>query len=370
MLQRSQLREVPSWMTLLLIILMTAAVAFLISRFPTVVAALLSAGIVLLYIGIGFLLFRHGILLNLVYVPMVVIFTFLVITGVDFIEERFLKQKVESAFGKYVSPDLLAMIARDGVKLGGERRDLTILFSDIRGFTGISERLSPEDLVEFLNGYFTTVTKIVMDEHGLVDKFMGDGMMAFWNAPIKDEHHAQHAVEAALRMRHSLELLRKEHGDVYKHLAIGIGINTGDAIVGNVGSEDRLSYTAIGDSVNLASRLESLTKEYGVQIVISESTRRKIKGVVVRELDRVRVKGKKDAARIYEVIGISAHKEELESIKQYEAALEFYYAGNWTEAAARFAKLHDSASKLLLSRCEEFIKHPQHWDGAFEMKHK
>jgi adenylate cyclase len=258
------------------------------------------------------------------------------------------------------------------VSLGGERREITILFSDIRGFTGISEKLAPEDLVDFLNTYFTRVTKVIMEQRGLVDKFIGDAIMAFWNAPLADTEHAEHAVYAALAMKEQLDHVRKEHGDKYPRLEIGIGINTGDAVVGNVGSTERLSYTAIGDSVNLASRLEGLTKYYGVHILISESTRKCLKeDVVVRELDLVKVKGKKEPVKVYEVVGLRDSVNDPEKIKLYENSLHLYYKGKWRDAMKGFSALEDTASKLMFERCKEFAADPPvAWDGSYEMTHK
>lgn len=371
MIAGTELHAAHAWLTIILMLFAISVVLMLVQRFHAVIAGLAALGIIIAYVIIAVLLFERMVL-DIFYIPFAIILSFIAIVTVDLVNERKAKRKVADAFGRYVSPDILKRIMDQSIELGGERREVTILFSDIRGFTSISERLTPEDLVDFLNSYFTKVTRIIMERHGLVDKFIGDAIMAFWNAPLDDAGHAAHAVEAALAMRDALEDIRAEHGERYPRLDVGIGINTGNAILGNIGSIERLSYTAIGDSVNLASRLEGLTKEYGVHILISENTKRELKGgFVLRQLDRVKVKGKKEPVTIYEVVGKSAAKERLSAIKAYERGLRHYYKGEWEAAIAIFWTLEDKASALLRSRCEEFLKEsPAHWDGAYEMTHK
>jgi adenylate cyclase len=372
MLLGDELSPAPVWLTILTILVAAMLVGIMVSRINLWLAGVGAVVLVVLYTVVAFTLFDKNIIPNIFYIPFTIIITFLVVLAMDLIIERIARAKVASAFGKYVSPQLLEQIMERDVKLGGERKELTILFSDIRGFTSISEALSPEDLVDFLNSYFTRVTRIIMDEKGLVDKFIGDAIMAFWNAPISDAHHADHAVIAALGMKEQLALIREEHGDKYPKLDVGIGLNTGDAVVGNVGSSERLSYTAIGDCVNLASRLEGLTKEYGVHIIISENTKRKLKqSFALRELDRVKVKGKKEPVVIFEVVGKHADDATAKWIKEYERGLRQYYKGEWKEAIAILSKLEDKTSKLIIGRCEEYVQSPpEHWDGAYQMTHK
>jgi adenylate cyclase len=370
MLLDNELHKAPDWITALLIVLCVVLVTLFIFRFSAIIAFLLCLALIVVYIAFAFLMFRYEWVMNLVYIPFVTLATFTLLMIVDVVYERFTKRKVMTAFGKYVSHDILDQIMKKDIVLGGEKRELTILFSDIRGFTGISEKLSPEELVDFLNTYFTRVTRVIMGQKGLVDKFIGDAIMAFWNAPLLDQDHAEHAVYAALAMKEELEHVRKEHEGKYPRMDIGIGINTGEAVVGNVGSNERLSYTAIGDSVNLASRLEGLTKYYGVAILISESTRKRLKkDVTVRELDLVKVKGKKEPVRVYEVVGLQV--DDLDIIKRYESSLHLYYKGKWREAAKGFSALEDEASKIMLARCNEFVADPPAaWDGSHEMTHK
>jgi adenylate cyclase len=372
MLLKNELQTVPWWVTTLAILLVCVVLALLVLRFSVFTAGLFAFIFVVVYITAAFYLFEEGIILNIFYIPFTTVVAFIVFVAMDLVHERSVRGKVASAFGKYVSPTLVKQIMEKEVELGGERKVLTILFSDIRGFTSISEKLTPEELVEFLNSYFTRVTGLIMREQGLVDKFIGDAIMAFWNAPVTVEEHADFAVTAALAMRATLDVIRKEHEGKYPRLEVGIGINTGEAIVGNIGSAERLSYTAIGDSVNLASRLESLTKEYGVQIIISHNTKKVLKRkFVLRELDCVKVKGKKEPVTLYEVVDETVKKKELDQIKLYEKALHLYYEGKFKEAVPIFKAVNDKASHVLIERCEEFMKDkPKNWDGAYEMTHK
>jgi adenylate cyclase len=372
MLLQNELHTVPWWMTAGAILLVCLILAFIVLRVPMVVAGLIAFGFIILYIAASFYFFERGYILNIFYIPFTAVVAFIVFVAMDLVHERTVRGKVAKAFGQYVSPNLVHQIMEKDVELGGERKILTILFSDIRGFTSISEKLTPEELVDFLNTYFTRVTRIIMQEQGLVDKFIGDAIMAFWNAPVSVKEHADHAVLAALAMKDALEEIRREHGSKYPRIDIGIGINTGEAIVGNIGSAERLSYTAIGDSVNLASRLEGLTKEYGVQIIISEHTKKMLKRkFILRELDSVKVKGKKESVTLFEVFGESATDKELAHIKQYEKGLHLYYKGKWVEAIDTLEKLEDKASEVITARCREFLQaKPKHWDGAYEMTHK
>ena len=220
------------------------------------------------------------------------------------------KRRVRNLFSQYVSPDYVSRLADDyqNVRLGGERIPVTLLFSDIRGFTSISEKLDPETVIELLNEYLEEMAEVVFRHGGTLDKFIGDAVMAFWNAPVRVADHPVRAVETALDMMEELEALndRWEASGAAARLAIGIGVNTGEAIVGNIGSLNRkLDYTAIGDAVNLTSRLEGLTKEYGCGIIVSEGTRRELpEGKYdLRPIDEVKVKGKERAVRIYELRG-------------------------------------------------------------------
>jgi adenylate cyclase len=265
------------------------------------------------------------------------------------------------------------------LKLGGDKKELTILFSDIRGFTSLSEKMKPEELVHLLNEYLSDMTKIIMEQRGLVDKFIGDAIMAFWGAPLKEKKHADLACESALGMKAKLEELNKKWSkEGLPYLKIGIGIHTGKAVVGNIGSEERFDYTAIGDDVNLSSRLEGVTKQYDVYILISEFTLNELsKEFIVRELDHVTVKGKNHPIKIYEVLGKEGKisKELLEIKEHFEEGLELYKKQKWDDAIKAFHKslnLGDKTSKIFIERCEEFKKNPpvKDWDGVWNLKEK
>jgi adenylate cyclase len=222
-----------------------------------------------------------------------------------FVEDRE-KRKVKGLFGRYVSKDVYTQLLEhpELAQLGGRRRTMTVLFSDIRGFTAVTEKGNPEDLVAQLNEYFSKMVEIVFRQQGTVDKFVGDMVMALFGAPVDDVDHAEHAVAAAASMVAELGVLNAKWVSEGKTpLDIGIGVNSGDMIAGNIGSSSIMSYTVIGDNVNLGSRLESLNKEYGSRIIISDATRTQLKGAFeIRPLGEVVVKGKTRAVAIYEVV--------------------------------------------------------------------
>jgi adenylate cyclase len=224
------------------------------------------------------------------------------------------KRKMKKLFGQYVSKDVYEQLVADPslARLGGHRREMTVLFSDIRGFTTVSERGQPEDIVALLNEYFTGMVELVFANKGTLDKFVGDMVMALFGAPLDDPQHADHAVEAALDMVEALAALNARwQAEGRPELDIGIGINTGPMIAGNIGSDAIMSYTVIGDAVNLGSRLESLNKQYGTRIIISQATRERLsRPYRVRSLGDVVVKGKTQPVAIFEVLGRNAVHEE------------------------------------------------------------
>jgi len=280
-------------------------------------------------------------------------------------------RQLKKAFSNYVSPDLVREIEKhpDKLVLGGEQRELTILFSDIRGFTTVSESLSPPELVKLLNEYLSPMTRIVLEEKGTLDKFIGDAVMALFNAPLDVPDHAVRACTAAVRMLDKLKLLNSGFAERGMHtLDIGIGINTGPAVVGNMGADIRFDYTAIGDAVNLASRLEGLNKYYGSHILVSEDTRSQVPSghFTFREVDRVKVKGKHLPVVMFELMVTNQ-----EVLPRFEEGLENYRAQRFTEARRIFEELatkhNDGPSKLYVARCDDYIAHPPptDWDGVY-----
>ena len=283
---------------------------------------------------------------------------------------------LKKAFSSYVSPDLVKQIEKDPDKLvlGGEQRELTILFSDIRGFTTFSESLTPPELVKLLNEYLSPMTRIVLEERGTLDKFIGDAVMAIFNAPLDVPEHATHACTAAVRMLQELKELNKGlSARGMNVIEIGIGINTGPAVVGNMGADIRFDYTAIGDSVNLASRLESLNKYYASHILVSEDTKSQVPDdrFVFREVDRVRVKGKHKPIVMYELMIANA-----DMVPRFEEGLTKYRAQDFVAAKTVFESLaetySDGPSRLYIERCAEYLASPPpgEWDGVYTAKSK
>jgi adenylate cyclase len=294
------------------------------------------------------------------------------------------KRKIRHAFRHYVNPEVTDLIAShpERLRLGGERRELTILFSDIRGFTGISEVLKPEELGELLNEYLGGMTDILFRHGGLLDKYIGDAVMAFWGAPVTIPDHAARCCKAALDMQAKLGSVRahwKDRGVSY--FEIGIGIHTGDAVVGNFGAAQRFNYTAMGDSVNLASRLEGLNKTYGTRMLVSESTRRAVGDeFVCREIDWVRVKGRQAPVAVHELLGRrvdDAGGRLARLAKDFDAAVAAYRAQRWDDALERLGALaeahpEDHAVPNLAERCRAQRTEPPGagWDGVYEAKTK
>lgn len=298
-----------------------------------------------------------------------------------FVESR-AKRQITGLFGQYVPGELVDEMAKhpESVSMEGDSREMTILFSDVRGFTTISEGLEPKELSELMNEFLTPLSRIIYEQRGTIDKYMGDCIMAFWGAPLADAEHAQHAILAGLRMQRKLAELQphfKARG--WPEIHIGVGINTGRVSVGNMGSEVRIAYTVMGDAVNLASRLEGITKEYGAQVVVGETTRQAAPQFVYRELDMVRVKGKDKPVAIFEPLGLTGEvgQATLDEIKLFHQALRSYRRQEWDKAELEFLSLHNMApaSKLYQVYAERVAlcrANPPgaEWDGVFVFKTK
>jgi adenylate cyclase len=290
-------------------------------------------------------------------------------------ERRFIK----NVFRHYLSPDVIERIIGDPslLQLGGERREITSFFSDLAGFTSISENLSPEDLVRLLNAYLSEMTEIILDSGGTLDKYEGDAIIAFWNAPLNHDDHAIRACLAALRCQKRLEELRPHFQDQFGHsLYMRIGINSGPAVVGNMGSQRRFDYTAMGDTINLAARLEGAGKQYRVSILIGENTYEMAKGsVIAREVDIIRVVGKDKPVRVYELIGEkdNVSEEQFECIRTFHEALRLYRDQKWDEALHLFQKYEDDTlAGVYVDRTRRLKENPPaaDWTGIFDLTKK
>jgi len=278
-----------------------------------------------------------------------------------------------AAFRKYIPADLVKRLISDGngARLGGSVKAMSVMFIDLAGFTGMSERLG-DRIIPLLSRYFDAVSVQIQNQGGTIDKFIGDAVMAFWGAPAPNPDHAVDCCRAALASQRAVAEagLVDDHGEPVK---IRIGINSGDMLVGNIGSEVRLNYTVIGDAVNIASRLESTNKVYGSAIIIGPETRQ-LAGdrIVVRELDRLAVYGRAGGLQIYELLGISGEFDgALDWVASYEAGLTAWRAGDFTSAIASFEKVleirkDDAASALMIERCRHQIENPsaEDWDGT------
>ena len=324
-----------------------------------------------------------GVILNLVYPPLSLFLTFAGIMLHRIVFEQGQTRAMRGLLGQYLSPAVAAEVARDpdSLKLGGDQREMTILFSDIRGFTTISEALDPEQLVQTLSEYLTVMSDVVFKHEGTIDKYIGDAIMAFWGAPKRQEDHARLACQAAIGMVVELERLNQRWtAEGRRPLAIGIGINTGVVKVGNMGSTARFDYTVMGDAVNLASRMEGLNKEYATTLLVSAATLAEAgDGFRTRPIDLVAVKGKHEPVELYEVMADDRALGEhtAEALRAYDEAIAAYRERDWLRAAARFQEAlrwapNDGPSALYLERCQRLIEEPPpaDWDGVFVMTHK
>jgi adenylate cyclase len=268
----------------------------------------------------------------------------------------------------------------EGLRLGGEEKELTALFADIRGFTTLSENLTPAQLVELLNEYLTEMTEVIFKNWGTLDKYIGDAIMAFWGAPYPQTDHAFRACRTGLDMLSALQRLQagwQLRG--VPRIDVGVGINSGPMLVGNMGSKGRKNYTIMGDSVNLASRLEGINRQFGTHIVISEDTFQQVKDqVVARELDLIQVKGKTQPVKVYELLALAADAHlHNDLVTRFEKGLAAYRSGEWLPAIEIFQELlvdypQDGPGQVFIERCLNLLARPPEgpWDGVFVMKTK
>ncbi len=347
----------------------------------------LGLGLLIPLILVDYLGFLRGSWLNFTVPAMTLTGNVVLVSLYRVLIEEKEKRRVRDAFGQYLSPEVIRRLLANPRLVDPKKTDITVMFSDIRGFTTISEKLDAQDLAVFLNEYLSDMTRIVFEYQGTLDKYIGDAVMAFWGAPYEETGHASRGCEAALRMMNRVRQMQKKwEAEGKPHLDIGIGLNTGVASVGNMGSVLRYGYTALGDTVNLSSRLEGLNKEYGTHIIANETTYRQTKneGYLFRELDLIRVKGKLQPVAIYELLGRVADIDGSGEGPSIHARLEafaqaraLYQNRRWNEAQDAFEAIlatwpDDGASRTYWKRCQEYLfdEPPTGWDGVFTMSHK
>jgi adenylate cyclase len=338
-------------------------------------------------IAINYWAFLHGWWLNLL-VPTLTLSTNVLLVSLyrSLFEEKE-KRRVRSAFGQYLSPEVIRRLLVNPRLVEPKKTDITVMFSDIRGFTTISEKLDAQDLALFLNQYLSDMTELVFEHHGTLDKYIGDAVMAFWGAPFEEPGHAGRACNTGLKMMSRVREMQKQwEAEGKPHLDIGIGLNTGVASVGNMGSVLRYGYTALGDAVNLSSRLEGLNKDYGTHILVNETTYVAAKDDVFlfRELDLIRVKGKLQPVTIYELIGRSDQSTVYGTLDEVRVRLELfrqarvlYCQRQWADAQKAFQTIldrwpDDGPSRTYWKRCQDYLfdEPPSGWDGVFTITHK
>ncbi|MCJ8310850.1 MAG: adenylate/guanylate cyclase domain-containing protein [Hyphomicrobiales bacterium] len=371
-----------------------AAVPFLSATW----AALFASVVVLAYIASSYYAFAtYRLLIDPVFPSITVVVIFIILATFNYLREERKRREIRSAFGQYVSPDLVSELADspEGLALGGETRELSILFSDVRGFTAISEsfKSNPQGLTVLMNEFLTVLSNAILHHNGTIDKFMGDAVMAFWNAPVPHEQHARSSCLAALKMLHDVDELNKEKKDAWEaiqnesergplhQINIGIGINSGDCVVGNMGSELRFDYTCLGDPVNLASRLEGQSKPYGVLIILGQNTAAYVEDeLATLEIDQLRVKGKQEPETVYGLFGdetMLADENFQELQKQNNAMLAAYRNQDWETVEGMLELMKDQSDRagidldvylfMYETRVLEFRENPpgRDWDGVY-----
>lgn len=371
----------PDWEAgALFVLIMTLGIAMSLA-FPFMNAAVMAATAISLIVGSVWLNFQLWAMYQLDFSLVLVILVVLLVTATNliygFLAESQIRKVIKGMFDQYVPPAHIDSMLEDpdNYTFEGESRELTVFFCDIRGFTTISEALNASELKTLLNDFFTPLTEIIFKHNGTIDKYVGDMVMAFWGAPLDDPEHRSNAVKAALEMLEKVEELQPEFDSRgYPEVRIGCGINTGMMNVGDMGSTYRRSYTVLGDAVNLGSRLEGLTKFYGIRLLVGEETANKLDGFVLRLIDKVKVKGKHEAIECYEpVCPEETAGEQIKSrVKRYHEALDLYHDQQWDEAEEILKDMLEKEPNCLLyqvylDRIETLrdVDLPADWDGAF-----
>ncbi len=351
---------------------------FLIPRLSPFYTSILSIALVLALFTLDYILWSvYATVLPIASLVLLVVLMFILHMSYGFFVETRGKRELAKVFGQYIPPELVDDLGEDpnAMNLEGESREMSVLFSDVRGFTTISEGLDSKELTHLMNAFLTPMTHVIHKNRGTIDKYMGDAIMCFWGAPLEDKQHAAHSIKAALEMIEELERLQPEFKkNGWPPIKVGVGINTGVMSVGNMGSEFRMAYTVMGDAVNLGSRLEGLTKAYGVQIIVSESTKNAVPEYEYRELDKVRVKGKTKPVAIFEPLTTfdKIEPETKKRLRRYHRAVKMYREMRWDAAEQEFLSLSQQepnayVHKLYLDRIMFFKNNSpgENWDGVF-----
>jgi adenylate cyclase len=366
------------------LLLLAGLVMVLLLPLLSPLRATLAALVVLLFvITVNFFFWHYGnLVLPLGSGVLMVLALFALNMSYGYFVESRTKRQFTELFGQYVPPELVEEMSRnpESYSMDGRKAELTVLFSDIRGFTTISEGLGPDELTRLMNEYLSAMTEVVRRNRGTLDKYIGDAIMAFWGAPVSDAQHAKQAVVTAMQMQAALPAVNKAFAAKgWPHIRIGVGVNTGDMTVGDMGSTVRKAYTVMGDAVNLGSRLEGITKQYGVDILVGEGTRKAIKDIVFREVDRVQVKGKEEPVAIYEPVGLEGDvaKAMQEELKLWNQALRHYRAQEWDQAEVTLLNLSRMAPERglygkYMERVALLRKEPPEsdWKGVWKFETK
>ena len=375
-----RIKHKPAWTVgyeFVLLIVIAIAMALLLPLLSPLMAAAATLGLTVVVLAGTFIAWNSNLILPLASPLLLILLLFILHMSYGFFIESRGKRQLANLFGQYIPPELVDEMSAspDEYSLEGENREMTVLFSDVRGFTSISEGMDPKQLTQMMNALLTPMTRVIHKNRGTIDKYMGDAIMSFWGAPLADSEHARHALYAAMEMIQELKIMQQDFRQRgWPEVNIGIGLNTGDMNVGNMGSEFRMAYTVLGDAVNLGSRLEGLTKNYGVNIIVSETTKNAIPEFVFRELDLVRVKGKTEPVAIFEPVG---HKNDLEKsvtseLTAYKQALLNFRAQAWDKAEVDFFNLNRTNPdrylyQVYMDRIAFYRKEPpgEQWDGVF-----
>jgi len=380
LLHRDFIKLTAPWLSMLLLLvfsLLTGTAVSLLKKTGHIIIFLLFG---LCLPGLAALLaYRQGFWLEFVAPEMAVLVSFIGAALLNYRTEGRQRRFIKNVFRYYLSPHVIDGILADPSRLhlGGEKRSISSFFSDVQGFTSISENLTPEELVALLNAYLEEMTDIILDTGGTLDKYEGDAIIAFWNAPLDQPDHPLRACRAALRCQARLEELQAGFKQKYgREIRMRIGLNSGEAVVGNMGSQKRFDYTAMGDTINLAARLEGACKQYGIGILAGEETAARVgEAIVCREVDVIRVVGKKKPVRVFELIGEQGQvgPERSALVRSFDDALKSYRRREWAKALDGFLVLAgDPVASVYAGRCRELLKSPpaEDWDGVFELKSK